>query len=103
MPAPSRAGYAAGFGEIISGSRRNDAQAGRTVGAHDAVDSLVNTAIAAGHNDPFGAEVDLLAHLLFEIAHSRTCVPLVIHAGVVEQLARFGASGVRIGLGQPSD
>jgi len=58
----------AGLGKVVAGSRRNNTQRGVTIGAHDAVGSFVDTAVASRDDETPGAVVYGLLHLYLEMA-----------------------------------
>jgi hypothetical protein len=58
----------AGFSKVVSGSRRNNAQRCIPIGTHNAIGSLVDTAVATRDDETPGAIVYRLLHLYLEMA-----------------------------------
>ena len=78
-------GYTAGFGEVVPGSCRNNAQRGIRSGTHNAIGRLVDTAVTARNDETPGATVDRLLHLCLEMADALTQMDFDRQARLAEQ------------------
>lgn len=75
----------AGLGKIIAGARRDYAQPRRIVGAHNAVDGLMNATVTACNQDSIGAAIHLATNLVLEVTDRPTLVQFEFDISLLEQ------------------
>ena len=90
-------------GEIVAGADRHDAERGAATGRHEAVHGLVDTAVAAGDDNPRRTVAYRFSDLLLEVTDGGALVYDDVDAGFLEQFqdarhAAFGAAAAGNGI-----
>ena len=77
---------AAGFGEIVAGTRRYQAESRAVAGTQYAVDGFVNAAVSTSNDDSLSAPIDVLADPLFKIAYGFALMQFNCQVPALQQL-----------------